>query len=66
MGQVLQAVARYVREVRIEATKIVWPTTRQTTTFTIVVIVIVAIVTGLIYGFDELLNLVFRLLVGMP
>ena len=65
IGRLLEGVVRYVREVRNEARKVVWPTSRQTMIFTVVVIVAVAIMAGLIYGFDELLTFLFKALVGM-
>lgn len=64
IGRLLERVARYVREVRNEGRKVVWPTSRQTVTFTIVVIVAVGIIAGLIYGLDQLLNFLFQSLVG--
>ena len=60
----LERVVPYVREVRNEARKVIWPTSRQTLMFTIVVIVAVAIIAGLMYAFDQLLNVLFRALVG--
>lgn len=61
----LEGVVRYVREVRNEARKVVWPTSRQTMVFTAVVVVSVIVVAGLIYGFDQLLTFLFKALVGM-
>ena len=66
IGRLLERVARYVREVRNEARKVIWPTRRQTLIFTIVVIVAVAIIAGLIYAFDQLLSFLFTALVGAP
>ena len=62
----LERVARYVREVRNEARKVIWPTRRQTLIFTVVVIVAVAIIAGLIYALDQLLSFLFTALVGAP
>ncbi len=61
----LEGVARYVREVRSEGRKVIWPTSRQTVIFTVVVIVAVAVVAALIYGFDQLLSFLFQALVGI-
>lgn len=66
IGRLLERVARYVREVRNEARKVIWPTRRQTLIFTIVVIVAVAIIAGLIYALDQLLSFLFTALVGAP
>ena len=66
IGRLLERVARYVREVRNEARKVIWPTRRQTLIFTVVVIVAVAIIAGLIYALDQLLSFLFTALVGAP
>ena len=63
-GRVLERVAVYAREVRAEARKVIWPTRRQILTFTAVVVVSVAVVTGLMYAFDQLLNWLWTLLIG--
>ncbi len=60
----LERVAVYAREVRAEARKVIWPTRRQILTFTAVVVVSVAVVTGLMYAFDQLLNWLWTLLIG--
>ena len=64
MGRVLDRVAVYAREVRAEARKVIWPTRRQIMTFTVVVVISVAVVTGLMYAFDQLLNWLWTLLIG--
>ena len=60
----LDRVAVYAREVRAEARKVIWPTRRQIMTFTVVVVISVAVVTGLMYAFDQLLNWLWTLLIG--
>ncbi len=64
MGLVLDRVAVYAREVRAEARKVIWPSSRQIMTFTAVVVVSVAVLTGLMYAFDQLLNWLWILLIG--
>ena len=60
----LDRVSRYVREVIHEARRVVWLTYRQTMTYTVVVVVAVAVLAGLMYGFDSLLNLIGRGIMG--
>ena len=56
----LDRVSRYTREVVHEARKVVWLTYRQTVTYTVVVVVAVAVLAAFMYGFDALLNLIGR------
>jgi len=60
-----ERIARYVREVRNEARKVVWLKRRQTMTYTAVVIVACGLLAGFMYAFDELLNLVAKGFVGL-
>ena len=43
---------QFVREVRQELKKVAWPTTQETATFTVVVLVVASVVTALTFGFD--------------
>jgi len=52
-------IAKYFRSVVAELKKVAWPTRRETTVYTIVVIVTVVVVSALIGVFDILLNLLF-------
>jgi preprotein translocase subunit SecE len=45
---------QYVSEVRGELRKVAWPTRREVVNSTIVVVICVAVVTTLIFGFDYL------------
>ncbi len=53
-------VARYVREVRNEARKVIWLSRRQTFTYTAVVVVACAVLAAFMYGFDVLLTAVAK------
>nr|WP_239538524.1 MULTISPECIES: preprotein translocase subunit SecE [unclassified Rhodococcus (in: high G+C Gram-positive bacteria)] len=43
---------RYFREVIAELRKVIWPNRKQLTTYTIVVVVFVAVMTAFIFGLD--------------
>lgn len=55
---------RYAREVRTEARKVVWLTYRQTVTYTVVVVVAVAVLATFMYAFDTLLGLIGKGIMG--
>ena len=61
--RVVERISRFVREVRAEMRKVVWPDRRQTTAFTIVVLASTAFIALLIWGFDSLLNLLLGLII---
>jgi preprotein translocase subunit SecE len=60
----LQRIARFAREVRNEARKVVWLSRRQTLTYTAVVVVTVGVLAGFMFGFDTLLTLIGRAVAG--
>jgi preprotein translocase subunit SecE len=64
VGRLLERIARYVREVRNEARKVVWLTRRQILTYTVVVVVTVGVLAGFMYVFDSLLSLIGRAVAG--
>jgi len=43
---------QYVREVRQELKKVAWPTRQETTTFSVVVLVVSSVLTAVTFGFD--------------
>jgi preprotein translocase subunit SecE len=47
---------KFLREVRAELRKVIWPTRRETMVFTAVVVVSVAIVAAVIWVFDSILS----------
>jgi len=54
--------ALYIRDVRVELRKVLWPSRRQTVAFTSIVIVAVVVVAGLIWVADSSFGLVLGLL----
>lgn len=62
---ILERISRFLKEVRAEMRKVVWPNREELTTYTIVVIVTVAIVAVFIslvdLGFGQILFLLRRL-----
>lgn len=57
-----ERVARFVREVRAEMKKVVWPDRRTTVVFTVVVILVTAVVAVVIWLSDLVLSKGFSLL----
>ncbi len=61
----LERISRFLKEVRAELRKVVWPNRKELTTYTIVVIVSVAVVAVFIslvdLGFGQILFLLRRL-----
>lgn len=47
---------KFLREVRAELKKVIWPTRRETMVFTSVVVVSVAIIAAIIWVFDSILS----------
>ena len=43
---------QFVREVRQELKKVAWPTRQETTTFTVVVLIVTSVLTVVTFGFD--------------
>jgi len=43
---------QFIREVRQELKKVAWPTHQETTTFTVVVMIVTVAVTGITFGLD--------------
>jgi len=50
----------FLKEVRVEATKVTWPTRKELRDSTVVVIVMTAIMAFIIYVLDQILNLGLR------
>jgi len=55
---------KFLREVRAELKKVTWPTRRELTTYTIVVLVSVALVGGIIWIADTILVKLLSLIIG--
>jgi preprotein translocase subunit SecE len=58
-------VAQFFREVRQEASKVTWPTRRETTISTGMVVVMVFLAAIFFFIVDELLSLAVRFLLGL-
>lgn len=59
-----KGIVKYFKDARSEFKKVVWPTPKQTTNNTIVVIVICVLAAAFIFGIDVLFGLLNRLLLG--
>ena len=56
----VQRTADFLKEVRVEATKVSWPTRKDLRDSTIVVIVMTLIMAGIVFVLDQILNLGLR------
>jgi preprotein translocase subunit SecE len=56
----VQRSAEFLKEVRVEATKVSWPTRKELRDSTIVVMVMTAIMAAIIFVLDQILNLGLR------
>ena len=56
---------KFLREVRSEMRKVVWPTRQQTVNYTLVVVLAVVLVAGLISITDAALGAVIRRVLGI-
>ena len=56
----VQSAADFLKEVRVEATKVSWPTRKELRDSTVVVIVMTAIMAAIIFILDQILNLGLR------
>ena len=57
---IVQRTADFLKEVRIEATKVSWPTRKDLRDSTIVVIVMTLIMAAIVFVLDQILNLGLR------
>ena len=58
-------VAKWWREMKSELKKVVWPTKRQTTKNTIVALVVMAISAIVIWGFDEIAQMIVKAVISI-
>ncbi len=59
-----KGIVKYFKDAKSEFKKVVWPTPKQTTNNTLVVIVMCALAAVFIFGIDALFGLVNQLLLG--
>ena len=57
--------AQFVRQVRAEASKIVWPTSRETVVTTIMVVIMTTMLGLFFFGIDSLFGWIVQLLLGL-
>jgi preprotein translocase subunit SecE len=60
----IQRLVEFVKEVRVEMSKISWPTREELRESTVVVIITVALITVFIGLVDQAFNFLWRLLLG--
>lgn len=63
-GKPKKSVVKYFKDAKSEFKKVVWPTPKQTTHNTIVVIVMCALAALFIFGIDSLFGLLNKLILG--
>jgi preprotein translocase subunit SecE len=56
----VQSATEFLKEVRVEATKVSWPTRKELRDSTVVVLVMTAIMAAIIFILDQILNLGLR------
>ena len=56
----VQSATEFLKEVRVEATKVTWPTRKELRDSTVVVLVMTAIMATIIFILDQILNLGLR------
>lgn len=59
-----KSIVKYFKDARSEFKKVVWPTPKQTTNNTIVVIITCALAALFIFGVDSLFSLLNKLMLG--
>jgi len=59
-----RAFVELLKEARIEARKVVWPTRAETNQSTLIVAVVVAVMSILLFGLDWILSYIIKLLLG--
>ena len=63
-GKPKKSIVKYFKDAKSEFKKVVWPTPKQTTRNTVVVIVTCALAALFIFGVDSLFGLLNRLILG--
>ncbi|MCQ2406009.1 MAG: preprotein translocase subunit SecE [Oscillospiraceae bacterium] len=58
-------VAKWLREMKSELKKIIWPTAKQTTNRTVVALVVMALSAIVIWGFDEIASLIVNAILSL-
>jgi len=63
--EMCKAIGRYFREVWSELRKVTWPTKKELTTYTIVVVAFLILMTGITFVMDFGLSNLFKLVIGV-
>ncbi len=63
-GKPKKSIVKYFKDAKSEFKKVVWPTPKQTTHNTVVVIVMCALAALFIFGIDSLFGLMNKLILG--
>ena len=58
-------IAKWWREMKSELKKVIWPTPKQTLNNTIVALVVMAISAVVIWGFDEIAQMIVRAVISL-
>lgn len=58
-------VAKWWREMKSELKKVVWPTKQQTTKNTVVALIVMAISAIVIWGFDEIAQMIVKAVISI-
>lgn len=58
-------IAKWWREMKSELKKVVWPSSRQTVNNTVVALVVMAISAIVIWGFDEIAQLIVKTVISI-
>lgn len=62
---IFQRIARWLREMKSELKKVIWPTPKQTFKNTLIVIACVFVIGVFIWGFDALASAVYQALLAL-
>ncbi|MBL4601543.1 MAG: preprotein translocase subunit SecE [Emcibacteraceae bacterium] len=57
--------AEFVRQIRQEVSKVIWPTRKEATVTTIMVFIMAAVMSVFFLGVDKLWNFVIQLILGL-
>ncbi len=61
----MERVSRFIRDVRLELSKVHWPSRLETTVLTVLVIVMLAILTVVIFTYDQMFSLIMQRIFGL-
>jgi len=58
-------VAQYIRQVRVEVAKVIWPTRKEVVPATFMVLICVAIAATFFFLADQVMNFIVRSILGL-